>query len=95
MRDLAVEILLGLAVLAAWLGCFGFLRLKSALARLHCAAFVYVAAGFAVTLAVLVQDGATDRSLKMIAALSILLLGGAATSHAIGRALVLRDGAGR
>ena len=84
-----------MAVLAAWLGCFGVLRLKTALARLHCAAFVYVAAGFAVTLAVLVQDGGTDRLLKMIAILAIVLLGGAATSHAIGRALLLRDGAGR
>ncbi len=95
MRALAVEILLGAAVLSAWLGCFGFVRMKTALARLHCAAFVYVAAGFAITLAVLVQDGATDRLLKMIAIWAILLLGGAATSHAIGRALILRDGAGR
>lgn len=95
MRALAVEILLGAAVLSAWLGCFGFVRTKTALARLHCAAFVYVAAGFAITLAVLVQDGATDRLLKMIAIWAILLLGGAATSHAIGRALMLRDGAGR
>ena len=95
MRALAVEVLLGAAVFAAWLGCFGFVRMKTALARLHCAAFVYVAAGFAITLAVLVQDGATDRLLKMIAIWAILLLGGAATSHAIGRALILRDGAGR
>ncbi|HEY3912048.1 MAG TPA: monovalent cation/H(+) antiporter subunit G [Stellaceae bacterium] len=95
MKELAVEMLLGAAVLSAWLGCYGFVRFKTALDRLHCAAFVNVAAGFAITLAVLVQDGATDRLLKMIAVWAVLPLAGAATSHAIGRALVLRDGAGR
>lgn len=95
MKTVAVEVLLGLAVFSAWLGCYGFLRFKTALDRLHCATFVAVAAGFAVTLAVLLQDGLTDRLLKMIAIWLILLLSGAATSHALGRALVLRDGAGR
>jgi monovalent cation/proton antiporter MnhG/PhaG subunit len=94
VRSVAVETLLGLAVLSAWLGIFGFARLKTALDRLHCATFVSVAGGFALTLAVLLQDGATDRLAKMLAVWTILLLNGAATSHALGRALVLR-GAGR
>lgn len=95
MRALAVEILLAAAVLSAWLGSFGLLRLQTALDRLHCASLVNAASGFAVTLAVLVQDGPTDRFLKMLAILLIVLLSGAATSHAAGRALLLRDGARR
>lgn len=95
MRNVAVEILLGAAVLSAWLGCFGFLRLGTALDRLHCAAFINAASGFAVTLAVFVQDGPTGRSLKMLAILLVLLLGGAAMSHVAGRALLMRGGAGR
>ncbi len=90
-----MEVLLAAAVLSGWLGCFGLLRLRTALDRLHCAMFVNAASGFAVTLAVLLQDGLTDRFLKMLAILLILLLSGAATSHAVGRALALRDGVGQ
>jgi monovalent cation/proton antiporter MnhG/PhaG subunit len=90
-----VEVLLGLTVLSAWLGAVGFLRFKTALDRLHCASFVSAAGGFALALAVLAQDGLTDRLLKMLAIWAILLLSGAATSHALGRALVLRGGTGR
>lgn len=95
VREIAVTILLGLAVLSAWVGCWGFLRFSTALDRLHCASFVNAVTGFSVAVAVVVQDGASDRSLKMLAILAILLLGGAALSHAAGRAVVLRDGAGR
>ena len=90
-----VAILLGLSVLSAWLGSFGFLRFTSALDRLHCASFVNAAGGLTLTIAVIIQDGMSDRALKTIAVFVILLLGGAASSHAAGRALVLRDGAGQ
>ena len=79
-------------MLAVWLGCFGFFRFRTALDRLHCAGFVNAAAGFAVTVAVFLQDGATDRSLKTAAVLVILLVGGAALVHATGRAIRLRQG---
>ncbi len=91
----AIGILLGLSVLSAWLASVGFLRFDSALDRLHCASFVNAAGGLTVTIAVIVHDGMSDRSLKTIAVFAILLLGGAALTHAAGRALVLRDGAGR
>jgi multicomponent Na+:H+ antiporter subunit G len=95
VSEIIIAILLGLAVLSAWIGCWGFVRMSTALDRLHCAAFVNAAAGLSLTAAVVVQDGARDRTLKMCFVLVILLLGGAALSHAAGRALVLRDGAGR
>lgn len=91
----AVAVLLALTVVSAWLASLGFLRFKSALDRLHCASFLNAAGGLTLTIAVIIQDGMSDRALKTIAVFLILLLGGAALSHAAGRALVLRDGAGQ
>lgn len=92
MTTIAVAVLLGLAVLAIWLACVGFLRLGAALDRLHCVAFVNTAAGSAVTVAVIIQDGLTDRAFKTLILWAVMVLGGAALSHAAGRALVQRGG---
>lgn len=92
MRETAVAILLGITVLSVWLGCLGFVRLRTPLDRLHCATFVSVAGGISLTLAVLVQDGLTSRSWKTSALLLLTLFVGSATSHAVGRAIYLRDG---
>ncbi len=92
MRTALADLFLGIAVLSVWLGCLGFVRLKTALDRLHCATFVNVAAGASVAIAVVVQDGATSRSWKTAALIALTLLIGAATSHAVGRALFLRHG---
>ena len=90
MKAIAVQALLAIAVATVWLACLGFVRLKTAMDRLHCATFVNVVAGFSLTLAVVIQDGATSRSWKTAALLLVTLLVGAATSHAVGRALYLR-----
>ena len=92
MKNAVVDILLAVAVLSAWLGALGFVRLRTALDRLHCATFVNVAAGVGLTAAVLVQDGLTSRSCKAAALLLATLLVGAATSHTVGRAVHLRQG---
>jgi multisubunit Na+/H+ antiporter MnhG subunit len=87
---LALEVLLTLAVLAAWLGCFGFLRLRSAMDRLHCAAFVNATTGTTLAVAAFVADGLSDRAFKVLLIAALGLVSGAAASHAIGRALLLR-----
>ena len=92
MKALAVDGLLALAVLSVWLGALGFARLRTALDRLHCATFVNVAAGSCLTFAAVLQDGLTSRSWKMAALLALILLTGSVTTHAVGRALHLRDG---
>jgi len=91
--SVAIDILLGFAVLCVWLGAIGFLRFAAPLDRLHCAAFVNIAAGAAVTAAVWLQDGPSDRALKTLLVLAAVLVCGAATVHAVGRALVLRTNA--
>ncbi len=87
---LAVDILLGLAVLAAWLGCAGFVRMRSPLDRIHCVAFVNATSGVCVLLAAVLTEGPTTRVFKILLIVGIGLLAGAAMSHATGRALLLR-----
>ena len=87
---LAAEILLGLGVLAAWLGCAGFARMRSPLDRMHCVAFVNATSGVCVLLAAALTEGPTTRVFKILLIVGIGLLAGAAMSHATGRALLLR-----
>ena len=90
MSALATDGLLALMVLLVWLACAGFLRLPSALDRLHVATFVYAGAGPALLLAALVSDGFSSRVLKIAVWLVWSLIGGGASVHAVARALALR-----
>jgi multicomponent Na+:H+ antiporter subunit G len=87
---LAVDLLLALSVLAAWLGCAGFARLRAPLDRMHCVAFVNATSGVCVLLAALLAEGPTTRVFKILLIVGVGLLDGAAMSHATGRALLLR-----
>ena len=87
---LVVEVLLAVGVLAAWLACFGFARMRSPLDRLHCVAFVNVTSGVCVLLAAALTEGPTTRVFKILLIVGVTLGGGAAMSHATGRALLLR-----
>ncbi len=92
MRDCLVDLCLALAVLSAWLGGFGALRLRSPLDRVHAVAFVNAAGGMALALAAFLADGLSTRSVKLAGLVLAVLVAGAAISHAAGRALALRDG---
>jgi multicomponent Na+:H+ antiporter subunit G len=90
VTKLAIDSLLVLAVLAAWLASAGFARLRAPLDRMHCVAFVNATSGVAVLLAALLAEGPTTRVFKILLIVGIGLLAGAAMSHATGRALLLR-----
>lgn len=92
MRGAAIDLLLAFAVLSTWLGCWGFLRSAAPLAKLHWVAFVNAVPGTAVTLAVWLQDGLSDRALKVLVIYTVLIAAGSATTHAAGRAIFLRRG---
>ena len=92
MSAVALDLCLGLAVAAAWLGGFGALRLRSSLDRLHAVSFVNAAAGVPIAVAAFLADGVSARSVKFAFLVALLLISGAAISHAAGRALALRDG---
>ncbi len=85
------DALLGLATVAVWLGCLGFVRLRRVLDRLHCAAFVTWTAGLPLLLATLASQGASAAVLKVLFLLVAALLSGAALAHAIGHALTWRE----
>ena len=86
-----VDILLGLAVLCAWIGAAGFARLTSALDRLHCATFTTMGCGLPIVLAAFVADGPSTRAFKLLLLFVVALVAGAAMNQATGRALFTRD----
>ena len=86
-----LAVLLAALVAVTWLGCLGFARLRAPLDRLHCAAFVNVAAGAVLVGVVFAADGPSVRAWKVLVAVVASVLGGAALSHAAGRALLYRD----
>ena len=86
-----VDILLGIAVLCAWIGAAGFARLTSALDRLHCAAFTTIGCGLPIVLAAFVADGLSTRAFKLLLLFVVALVAGAALNQAVGRAIFTRD----
>jgi multisubunit Na+/H+ antiporter MnhG subunit len=89
--QIAVAAFLGLAVLSAWIGVIGFARLRKTLDRVHCVTFVNTAAGAAMLIAALLNDGPSDRVFKISLIFVVNLLSGAAVSHMTGRAITQRD----
>ena len=83
---------LALLVLTIWIGCFGFARLSSPYDRLHCATFVAAAGGVLMVLAAFLADGASDRAWKILLLVILVLVNGAALSHALSRAVAWREG---
>lgn len=92
MSDILVDLCLAAAVLSAWIGCFGAIRMRSALDRIHAVTFVNAACGSFLALAGFLADGVSSRSVKLACLVFVMLVMGAAVSHATGRALLLRDG---
>ena len=81
---------LAVVVGLAWLGVAGFVRLREPLDRLHCVTFVNAGSGVAMLAASVAADGLSSRTGTVVLVLAVNLLGGAAGSYAIGRALRMR-----
>lgn len=86
-----IAAILILATLCTWIGCVGFARLSSAYDRLHCATFIAASAGPLLVLAAFRADGASDRAWKILLLVVLVLVNGAALSHAVGRAVAWRE----
>ncbi|HEY9111324.1 MAG TPA: monovalent cation/H(+) antiporter subunit G [Rhodanobacteraceae bacterium] len=91
----AVDALLAFAVLSAWIGALAFLRLRTSFERLHVITFVNVVAGGAITAAAALSGGMSARTLQCIFVWIVVVTAGALLSHAIARALHMREGARR
>ena len=94
MSAIVVDVLVGMAVLSAWLGALGFARLTSALDRLHCIAFVNVGCGLPIIAAGFVADGPSTRAFKILLLWLVAMIAGAAVNQAAARAIFTRDEAG-
>ncbi|UMY17360.1 monovalent cation/H(+) antiporter subunit G [Methylobacterium organophilum] len=92
LADLLVVLSLAGAVLSLWLGALAALRLRSGLDILHAVSFSNAVAGACISLAAFCADGPSPRSFKVLAMMLLLVLAGAALSHATGRALLIREG---
>jgi multicomponent Na+:H+ antiporter subunit G len=91
----ATDILLAVGVLAAWLAAFVFARLRTSLERLHAVSVANIAVGVPITLAAILTDGVSARSLKCALLVFAIIFIGALLSQAIGRAVHLREGVRR
>ena len=81
---------IALMVAVAWLAAAGFARLRAPLDRLHCVTFVNAGCGLTMLAASVAGDGFSNRTGNILLVVALNLLGGAAGSYAIGRALRVR-----
>ena len=87
----AIDIVLTIAVAAAWLATLAFFRLATPFERLHAVSLINVTSGL-IVLAAFLADGLSSRSLKCALIWMATLSIGAITSHVTGRALFFREG---
>lgn len=88
---IAVGILLGVAVLAAWIAALGFARLRWSLDRLHVVSFAVVACGLPIVVAGFVADGASTRAFKLLVVWLVSTIAGASLNQAAARAIFTRE----
>jgi multicomponent Na+:H+ antiporter subunit G len=91
LTGVIVAILLGLGVVCGWIAVLGALRLPAALDRLHAVTFIYVASLGPVVAAGFVQEGVTERTLKLLFLFAVMVFAGAAVTHALARAIATRE----
>ena len=85
-----VKVLLGIAVLTAWLAAAGLVVSRDPLARLHSAGYLAITTTFFVTLAILASEPLSQYAFKAILVSLVLAIPGAVTTHALGRAVHMR-----
>ena len=83
--------LLGLVVLACWLGVLGMLRMREPMQALHYLTLPATAGIIALTLAVFLETGASATTLKTLLIALILLGINSVVSHATARAFRTRQ----
>jgi multisubunit Na+/H+ antiporter MnhG subunit len=89
-RQIAVDVLLGLAVVVTAVSSIGVLVMRDAFQKLHFVTPVSVVAPVLVALAVLVRSGASNRSAVAWLTVLFLLLASPFLSHATMRAARIR-----
>jgi multicomponent Na+:H+ antiporter subunit G len=91
VKEVAVGVLLGVAVLAVLISCLGMLVMRDALDQLHFTAPAATIAPVAVALAVLVEEPLSSAGVKAVLVAVILVLTTPVLSHATARAARIRE----
>lgn len=89
-HPIAESILLGIVVLAAWLGVLGMLRMREPTQALHYLSLPAVGA-IVLTVAVFVETGPSQASWKTLAICFMLLAVNSVVTHATARAFRTRE----
>lgn len=87
---IAVEVLLEIAVVVAWLCCLGILVMPNFYERLHYLSTVTTICAFAILAAVVIEEGWGQATVKTIFVCLVLLLINAIVTHATARAARVR-----
>jgi multisubunit Na+/H+ antiporter MnhG subunit len=88
--NVAVDALLAVAVVVAWITTAAFVRWRSGYDRLHAITFFNLFAGAAITAAAVIHDGLTARTFQCVLVWLVVASAGALLSHAIARTLRVR-----
>jgi monovalent cation/proton antiporter MnhG/PhaG subunit len=90
VATVVVEIFLAIAVLSAWMCCFGIVVVPNFYERLHYLATVTTISAFSVFLAVVIEEGWGQATVKTVLTCLLLLLINAVVTHATARAARVR-----
>jgi multicomponent Na+:H+ antiporter subunit G len=91
IRDVVVDVLLGLAVLTVAAAALGVAVMPGAYARLHYVTPAAIVAPVFVTLAIFVREGLDENTGETIVALFFMIVAAPFLSHATIRAMRVRD----
>ncbi len=87
---IAVEVLLAVAVISAWICCLGMVIISDFYERLHYMASVSTVSMFAVLVAVVIQEGWGQATIKTILIAIVIFVMNAVLTHATARAARVR-----
>lgn len=86
-HEVVTSIFLGLAGLAAIIGCLGLLRMRGAAAKLHFAGWISLTVLPAVMAAIVSQEGLSEAGTRAIFIVVISFLEAPVVIHVLGRAI--------
>jgi len=87
---IAVEVFLAIAVLSAWLCCIAIVVMPNLYERLHYLSTVTTISAFSILVAVVIEEGWGQATVKTILTCVVLLLINAIVTHATARAARVR-----
>jgi multicomponent Na+:H+ antiporter subunit G len=91
IRDVVIDVLLGLAVLTVAAAALGVAVMPDAYARLHYVTPAAIVAPLFVTLAIFVREGLDENTGETVIALFFMIVAAPFLSHATIRAMRVRD----